>query len=317
MQLFNPDAPSRDGPAHTQADVRSWKRRRRWDLTVGELVDRYLRHARREGLHGPAAYRRAERTLRDFVKLHGPLAVVQLRPFNLTDFVDAHEKWKAPATRKQGAAVVKAVFGWAVEQGRISRNPFAAVTYDEGEPRREMTDDLFDQLCRRANKPFEHFLRMLRYTGCRQGELRLALWRDVDLDRGTWTIPIHKTRKQTKRPKVKVLTPEALDLLRTIGPGPPDCPVLLNTRAKPWTASAVQDYLRYVKRRCGIREPVTLHSIRHQYATVALVNGAPQILVAELLGHANSRTVEKHYAHLAGQPEALLAAAKLAMPRGG
>ncbi|MDF3233418.1 MULTISPECIES: tyrosine-type recombinase/integrase [Mesorhizobium] len=44
---------------------------------------------------------------------------------------------------------------------------------------------------------------------------------------------------------------------------------------------------------------MTLHELRHTYASTMVRNGAPLIIVAQALGRSDTRTVEKHYAHLA------------------
>lgn len=39
--------------------------------------------------------------------------------------------------------------------------------------------------------------------------------------------------------------------------------------------------------------------LRHTYATHAILNGVPLIVVARQLGHSTTRMVEKHYGHIA------------------
>lgn len=315
-RLFSPVAvPARQ---FTPADVRRANKRNRNEILVGELVELYLRHCKVEDVHTPLNRHNRERVLREFVQLHGATPALYMRPYHLTDFVEAHEGWKEANTRRTNASMVQAAFQWAVNQRRIGRNPFKSVHYPEGERRPEMTDDVFRRLAAAANKAFERFMWMLRYTGCREGELCRAVWADVSLDRGIWVVDKHKTRKHTKKSKWKALVPQAVDLLRSlqaVQPHEPADRVLLNNRGRPWTPGTVQTYARRLKARFGVPEDVTMHSIRHQWATTAIVNGAPPALVAEQLGHANSRTVEKYYLHLAGQPEAVRAAAKLALPR--
>jgi integrase len=41
------------------------------------------------------------------------------------------------------------------------------------------------------------------------------------------------------------------------------------------------------------------HALRHTYASLAIMNGAPLHVVARNLGHADTRMVERHYGHLA------------------
>jgi integrase len=48
-----------------------------------------------------------------------------------------------------------------------------------------------------------------------------------------------------------------------------------------------------------IDPPATFHALRHTWASLAVMNGVPLIVVARNLGHADTRMVEKHYGHLA------------------
>jgi integrase len=41
------------------------------------------------------------------------------------------------------------------------------------------------------------------------------------------------------------------------------------------------------------------HCLRHTWASHRVMAGAPLIVVAQVLGHSDSRMVEKHYGHLA------------------
>ena len=41
------------------------------------------------------------------------------------------------------------------------------------------------------------------------------------------------------------------------------------------------------------------HALRHTWASHAVMNGVPLLVVAKNLGHADTRMVEKHYGHLA------------------
>ncbi len=43
---------------------------------------------------------------------------------------------------------------------------------------------------------------------------------------------------------------------------------------------------------------VSFHVLRHTYASLLVVNGTPIAVIRELLGHADSRMTERHYAHL-------------------
>ena len=51
--------------------------------------------------------------------------------------------------------------------------------------------------------------------------------------------------------------------------------------------------------RAKIKPPISFHSLRHSWASLAVMAGVPLLVVARNLGHADARMVEKHYGHLA------------------
>jgi len=54
---------------------------------------------------------------------------------------------------------------------------------------------------------------------------------------------------------------------------------------------------------------------RHTFASHAIMNGAPLMVVAQALGHVDTRMVEKHYGHLS--PSYAADAIRKAAPRFG
>ena len=67
--------------------------------------------------------------------------------------------------------------------------------------------------------------------------------------------------------------------------------------------------------RAKITPAVSFHSLRHTYASHAVMAGAPLLVVAKNLGHADTRMVEKHYGHLS--QSYLADAIRAAAPRFG
>jgi integrase len=49
----------------------------------------------------------------------------------------------------------------------------------------------------------------------------------------------------------------------------------------------------------GLGADVTFHVLRHTYARMLVKAGVHLMIVAQSLGHVDTRTVEKHYGHLA------------------
>jgi len=50
--------------------------------------------------------------------------------------------------------------------------------------------------------------------------------------------------------------------------------------------------------RAGIAPAVGLHQLRHTFASLAIMNGTPLMVVAHALGHSSTRMIERHYGHL-------------------
>ena len=67
--------------------------------------------------------------------------------------------------------------------------------------------------------------------------------------------------------------------------------------------------------RATIEPPANFHVLRHTYASLTIMNGAPLMVVARNLGHTDTRMVEKHYGHLA--PSYVAEQIRAAAPRFG
>jgi site-specific recombinase XerD len=52
-------------------------------------------------------------------------------------------------------------------------------------------------------------------------------------------------------------------------------------------------------KRAKISPAIGFHVLRHTYASLLVMAGAPLQVVAQNLGHADTRMTERHYAHLA------------------
>ncbi len=65
--------------------------------------------------------------------------------------------------------------------------------------------------------------------------------------------------------------------------------------------------------RAKITPPITFHGLRHTWASLAVMNGVPLMVVARNLGHVDTTMVEKHYGHLA--PSFIAEAIRAGAPR--
>ena len=80
---------------------------------------------------------------------------------------------------------------------------------------------------------------------------------------------------------------------------PTDALIFPKPNGDQWGRSHQRRPLIEACERANINPPASFHVLRHTYASHLMMNGAPLAVVAQNLGHSDTRMVEKHYAHLA------------------
>lgn len=153
--------------------------------------------------------------------------------------------------------------------------------------------------CRRllgACEPaFRPLVQAALHTGARYGELIGLNVRDFDRDAGA----IFVAESKSGKPRRIYLADEGLAFFEAQVAGRrPDEPMFKRKDGHRWAKSHAQRPLARACEAAGIA-PTTFHALRHTYASHAVMAGAPLMVVAENLGHSDTRMVEKHYGHLA------------------
>lgn len=101
----------------------------------------------------------------------------------------------------------------------IGANPASGLKKPTREEERErsLNDDELKAVwcaCDALGYPAGSLFRLLILTGARRDEVREMQWREVDLDRGLWTLPA--IRSKNKRPHIIPLPLAAIDILRAL-----------------------------------------------------------------------------------------------------
>ncbi len=184
------------------------------------------------------------------------------------------------------------------------------------------------QLINAAEGDFRDLVQAALQTGCRYGELGRLKVEDFNPDAGTLTIRQSKTAKA----RHVVLTDEGQEFFRQTCVGRQGSETIFlkptkHPNGKPkedkdgniirgrWKKSHQEDPMKEAVKRAKIDPPASFHSLRHTWASLAVMSGVPLNVVAHNLGHADTRMVERHYGHLA--PSYIVDAIRAGAPRFG
>ena len=182
----------------------------------------------------------------------------------------------------------------------VTRNPFRRVTLPkrpESAPAFLTPDEVHRLLdATEANRYVARGIRdqaavtMLVYTGLRRQELLDLTLSDVDLEEGLVRI----RRGKGGRGRVVPLLPEVVAALRDWLEFRPSCDhagLFMNHMHQPLGRHGLHNLFRRALRVSGIRrEGITLHTLRHTFATLMLRGGCDLRSLQRLLGHASLET---------------------------
>jgi integrase len=302
----------------------------REDLTISELITRYLRE-------GPSS-RPAKKTKswehdssnlkRHVLPLMGRQRLRSLSKADIEKFqadVTAG-KTKAPVTAKgakkrgrirvQGGAAVaarataalRAMLNWAIDQKLgLKENPASKVRLNKVKNRERFLDDaelarvgkaVADMEAEGVNAASLTIARLLALTGARKNEIAGLRWRYVDFQRSALILPDSKTGA-----RVIPLGAPALALLMAWGERfdrmSGDQFVFPAERGE-GHHDGVYKIWRRLRKEAGLSD-VRLHDLRHTHASTGVALNQSLHIVGKILGHRKPETTAR-YSHLALDP---------------
>ena len=212
--------------------------------------------------------------------------------------VDERRRRKASANRT--LTILRAALNQAFRDGKA----FSDVAWRAVKPFREVeaarvryfTMDEVRRLVNAAQGDFRALIQSALFTGCRYGELAAARVGDFNPDAGT----LYVAQSKSGKARHVVLTDEGARFFARLAAGRATDALLLakGGDGSPWAAShqlrPMAEALKAARIKGG-----SFHILRHTAASHNVMGGVPIAVVAQNLGHADTRMTEKHYAHLA------------------
>ncbi len=141
-----------------------------------------------------------------------------------------------------------------------------------------------------SNIKHKAMLSLIYSCGLRRSELLNLKLTDIDSKRGLVIIRQSKGRKD----RVAPLSEKILELLRAYYNAYKPNVWLFEGQDKKsqYDENSLSSVLKQTLEKCKINKPVSLHWLRHSYATHLLENGTDLRYIQEILGHSSSRTTE-------------------------
>ena len=188
------------------------------------------------------------------------------------------------ATATWAHAAMSGLFAWAMGQGLCEVNPVVGINRPKKTPPRErVLSDLELATIWHAleDDDFGRIVRLLMLLGQRRTEVGSMTWRELDLDRGLWTIP--GTRTKNGRPHTLPLPPIAEAIIASV-PRMVGRDHLFGARASGFTSWP------FAKKRLDVQlgdkvEAWVLHDLRRSCATRMCDLGIQPHVVEQILNH--------------------------------
>lgn len=229
---------------------------------------------------------------------------LRTRPGEMQRYREASKDPDAIRARRASAnrvlTVLKASVNRAFQEGKVTSDdawrrlkPFRGV---DAARVRYLQEDECRRLLNACGEDFRRLVQGALVTGCRYGELCRAEVRDFNADAARLLIREAKSGK----PRWVPLDDHGSALLDGLAAGRRGTEKLfLRADGKPWDKSQQARPLLDACKAARIDPPINFHCLRHTWASHRVMKGMPLLAVAHVLGHSDTRMVEKHYAHLA------------------
>lgn len=135
-------------------------------------------------------------------------------------------------------------------------------------------------------------------SGLRIGEIANLQMEDIDSNKMRIFVREGKGNKE----RYTILSKQSLEMLRTYWSKyrqhKQGEKIFLSESGEAITVGVMRQHFRKYRRKASLSEKVTMHTLRHSFATDLIERGASLIQVKELLGHSNIRSTME-YVHVA------------------
>jgi len=277
---------------------------------------------------------------------HYQLRQLQLNHQAIQEYYSKAKETLTPRTVAKHHRLLSQALKYAVRQGYLVRNPCDLVDAPkwQSKPMRTLTEEEVSVFLEAASSsPYYPVYYAAVSTGLRQAELCGLRWRDLDLDSGSLSVNqvLYKRKGVSElRPPKTSHSRRQLKMTYKLGQYLRDYKEIQETRYwqvhdwqlinkplpldyfvfgslnKPCSPSMLSHDFAKIAQGAGLKD-VRFHDLRHTFASLMLMRGAPAKVISEALGHASVAFTLQTYAHvLSGMQEKAMELLNDILPEG-
>lgn len=281
--------------------------------TIRDLAERYLEEYARPNKR--TAIEDERMLAKDVLPRWGKLQAQLVTRSDVRALVDDIIARGAQTQARKTLAVLKAMFGFAIDKELLNTDPTLRLSVKPAPPRdRSLSDSEISIFWNGLSKTqltesMRNCLRIQLYTGQRIGEICGMRWSELDLSAQLWRIPME--RSKNKRSNVLPLTSSVLDIFRRVdvnGARRTEHVFFGHGKAGHLTAGTIAHQLHdALPHFCGSDgKPIpsfTSHDLRRTAASGLAGQGVPRLIVDRILNHLDNSVTGRHYDQYAYLPE--------------
>lgn len=240
---------------------------------------------------------------KDVFPFIGQRPIADIKPLELLNVLKKMEDRGATEKAKKVRQRCGEVFRYAIVTGRAEYNPAPDLTsamqgHESTHYPFLTTEELpafFKALAGYSGSELMVLAaRLLIITGLRTGELRGALWSEIDTKKALWEISAE--RMKMRRPHIIPLSTQAIAIIEQIRAMTGQFPLLFPGRNDP-SKTMSEASINQVFKRIGYTGRVTGHGFRHTMSTVLHEQGYNTAWIETQLAHVDKNAIRGTYNH--------------------